>query len=242
MRVVKAEESLAPAPAIQLEMYRAILTARMTDERCWLLNRGGQAPFVISCQGQEGGQVGSVFALDRTQDWFAPYYRDLAVVMALGMTPEEILKSVMARAGEPNSGARQMPSHFGSRRLRIISQGSAVATQCLHAVGVALAARTRGESALAITYVGEGGTSQGDFHEALNFASVHRLAVIFLVENNSYAISVPQSLQMAITDVAERAAGYGMPGVVVDGQDVFSRSIASPVTPPTGLVPAVARP
>ena len=221
MRVVKAEESLAPAPAIQLEMYRAILTARMTDERCWLLNRGGQAPFVISCQGQEGGQVGSVFALDRTQDWFAPYYRDLAVVMALGMTPEEILKSVMARAGEPNSGARQMPSHFGSRRLRIISQGSAVATQCLHAVGVALAARTRGESALAITYVGEGGTSQGDFHEALNFASVHRLPVIFLVENNSYAISVPQSLQMAITDVAERAAGYGMPGVVVDGQDVL---------------------
>lgn len=221
MRVVKAEESLAPAPAIQLEMYRAILTARMTDERCWLLNRGGQAPFVISCQGQEGAQVGSVFALDRTQDWFAPYYRDLAVVMALGMTPEEILKSVMARAGEPNSGARQMPSHFGSRRLRIISQGSAVATQCLHAVGVALAARTRGESALAITYVGEGGTSQGDFHEALNFASVHHLPVIFLVENNSYAISVPQSLQMAITDVAERAAGYGMPGVVVDGQDVL---------------------
>lgn len=221
MRVVKAEESLAPAPAIQVEMYRAILMARMTDERCWLLNRGGQAPFVISCQGQEGAQVGSVFALDRTQDWFAPYYRDLGVVMALGMTPAEILKSVMARAGEPNSGARQMPSHFGSRRLRIISQGSAVATQCLHAVGVALAARTRGESALAITYVGEGGTSQGDFHEALNFASVHHLPVIFLVENNSYAISVPQSLQMAITDVADRAAGYGMPGVVVDGQDVL---------------------
>jgi 2-oxoisovalerate dehydrogenase E1 component alpha subunit len=176
---------------------------------------------VISCQGQEGAQVGSVFALDRTQDWFAPYYRDLAVVMALGMTPEEILKSVMARAGDPNSGARQMPSHFGSRRLRIISQGSAVATQCLHAVGVALAAQVRGESALAITYVGEGGTSQGDFHEALNFASVHRLPVIFVVENNSYAISVPQSLQMAITDVADRAAGYGMPGVVVDGQDVL---------------------
>jgi 2-oxoisovalerate dehydrogenase E1 component alpha subunit len=221
MRVVKAEEALAPAPAVQLEMYRAILMARMTDERCWLLNRGGQAPFVISCQGQEGAQVGSVFALDRTQDWFAPYYRDLGVVMALGMTAEDILRSVMARAGDPNSGARQMPSHFGSRRLRIISQGSAVATQCLHAVGVALAAQTRGERALAIAYVGEGGTSQGDFHEALNFASVHRLPVIFVVENNSYAISVPQSLQMAISNVADRAAGYGMPGVVVDGQDVL---------------------
>ncbi|HXA43842.1 MAG TPA: thiamine pyrophosphate-dependent dehydrogenase E1 component subunit alpha [Candidatus Solibacter sp.] len=221
MRVVKAEEAAQPSPQTQVEMYRVLLTARMTDERCWLLNRGGQAPFVISCQGQEGAQVGSVFALDRTQDWFAPYYRDLGVVMALGMTPEDILKSVMGRAGDPNSGGRQMPSHFSSRRLRIISQGSAVATQVLHAVGAALAARTRGESALAIAYVGEGGTSQGDFHEALNFASVHRLPVIFMVENNSYAISVPQNLQMAITDVADRASGYGMPGVVVDGQDVL---------------------
>ncbi len=147
MRVVKAEEAALPSPETQVEMYRVLLTARMTDERCWLLNRGGQAPFVISCQGQEGAQVGSVFALDRTQDWFAPYYRDLGVVMALGMTPEDILKSVMGRAGDPNSGGRQMPSHFSSRRLRIISQGSAVATQVLHAVGAALAARTRGESA-----------------------------------------------------------------------------------------------
>lgn len=221
MRVVKAEEAAAPAPKTQVQMYRAMLLARMTDQRCWLLNRGGKAPFVISCQGQEGAQVGTVFALDRSQDWFAPYYRDLAVVMALGMTAEDILRSVMGRAGDPNSGGKQMPSHFSSRKLRIISQGSAVATQTLHAVGAALAARTRGEKALAITYVGEGGTSQGDFHEALNFASVHRLPVIFVVENNAYAISVPQSLQMAIENVADRAAGYGIPGHVVNGQDVL---------------------
>ncbi|MEA2645619.1 MAG: 2-oxoisovalerate dehydrogenase component alpha subunit [Chloroflexota bacterium] len=207
--------------ATQRAMYRAMLMARMTDERCWLLNRGGKAPFVISCQGQEGAQVGSVFALDREQDWFVPYYRDLAVVMALGMTPEDIFKSVMGRAGEPNSGARQMPSHFGSRKLRIVSQGSSVATQCLHAVGTALASKIRGEKAVSICYVGEGGTSQGDFHEALNFASVHRLPVIMFVENNQYAISVPQDLQMAVQDVAIRAAGYGIPGFVVDGQDVF---------------------
>ena len=221
MRVVKAGHGIDPDAATQVEMYRTMLLARMTDERCWLLNRGGKAPFVISCQGQEGAQVGSVYALDRTQDWFAPYYRDLAVAMALGVTAEEILKSVMARQGDTSSGARQMPSHFSSRKLRIISQGSAVATQCLHAVGAALAAKSRNEKAVAITYVGEGGTSQGDFHEALNFASVHRLAVIFLVENNSYAISVPQNLQMAITDVADRASAYGMPGYVVDGQDVL---------------------
>jgi 2-oxoisovalerate dehydrogenase E1 component alpha subunit len=202
------------------EMYRAMLTARMVDERCWLLNRGGKAPFVISCQGQEGAQVGSVYALDRTQDWFAPYYRDLAVVMALGETPKDIFLSVMGKAGEPNSGARQMPSHFGNRKLRIISQGSSVGTQALHAVGTALASKSRGEKAVSISYVGEGGTSQGDFHEAMNFASVHRLPVIFFVENNSYAISVPQNLQMAIEDVADRARGYNMPGLVVDGQDV----------------------
>ena len=221
MKLVKAAPVEGIEPATLRQMYRAMLLARMVDERCWLLNRGGKAPFVISCQGQEGAQVGSVFALDRTQDWFAPYYRDLAVVLALGETARDILLSVMGKAGDPNSGARQMPSHFGSRRLRIISQGSSVGTQALHAVGTALASKSRGESAVSISYVGEGGTSQGDFHEAMNFASVHRLPVIFLVENNSYAISVPQSLQMAIGDVADRAAGYGMPGVVVDGQDVL---------------------
>lgn len=220
MKLVKPDAASEIEPGILREMYRAMLTARMVDERCWLLNRGGQAPFVISCQGQEGAQVGSVFALDRTQDWFAPYYRDLAVVMALGETARDILLSVMGKAGEPNSGARQMPSHFGNRKLRIISQGSSVGTQALHAVGTALASKSRGEKAVSISYVGEGGTSQGDFHEAMNFASVHNLPVIFFVENNNYAISVPQNLQMAIHDVAVRAQGYNMPGIVVDGQDV----------------------
>jgi 2-oxoisovalerate dehydrogenase E1 component alpha subunit len=209
-------------PDVLRDMYRVMLMARMVDERCWLLNRGGAAPFVISCQGQEAAQVGSVFALQPGNDWFAPYYRDLGVVMALGMTPEDILRSVLGKAGDPNSGSRQMPSHFGSRRLHIISQGSSVATQCLHAVGTALASKIRGEKAVSINYVGEGGTSQGDWHEALNFASVHSLPVIFFVENNNYAISVPLSLQMAVKDVALRAQGYGIPGVVVDGQDVLA--------------------
>jgi 2-oxoisovalerate dehydrogenase E1 component alpha subunit len=221
---VRREVEVPGQPPTKLlrEMYRVILLARMVDERCWLLNRGGKAPFVISCQGQEAAQVGSAFALDHSKDWFAPYYRDLGVVLALGMTAEQIFASVMGRATDPNSGARQMPSHFSSRKMRVISQGSSVATQCLHAVGAALASKTRGDGAVAITYVGEGGTSQGDFHEALNFASVHSLPCIFLVENNSYAISVPQSLQMAVRDVAVRAQGYGMPGVVVDGQDVVA--------------------
>src|SRR4030081_1720281 len=107
MKLVKPEAAPEIDAATLREMYRAMLMARMVDERCWLLNRGGRAPFVISCQGQEGAQVGSVFALDRSQDWFAPYYRDLAVVLALGETPEDILMSVMGKAGDPNSGARQ---------------------------------------------------------------------------------------------------------------------------------------
>ena len=218
----KVAEEPGLSPEVLRDMYRMMLMARMVDERCWLLNRGGAAPFVISCQGQEAAQVGSVFALQPGHDWFAPYYRDLGVVLALGLTPEDIFRSVLARAGEPNSGARQMPSHFGSRKFKIISQGSSVATQCLHAVGTALASKIRGEDAVSINYVGEGGTSQGDWHEAMNFASVHRLPVIFVVENNNYAISVPLSLQMAVKDVADRAPGYAMPGVVVDGQDVLA--------------------
>jgi 2-oxoisovalerate dehydrogenase E1 component alpha subunit len=221
VRVAGGHDHLQPDDQTLVAMYRAMLLARMVDERCWLLNRGGKAPFVISCQGQEGAQVGSAFALDRERDWFVPYYRDLGVVMALGITVEDILRSVMGRAGDPSSGARQMPSHFSSRRLRIVSQSSVVATQCLHAVGTALASKSRGEPVVTICYVGEGGTSQGDFHEALNFASIHRLPLVMLVENNSYAISVPQSLQMAVRDVADRAAGYGIPGHVVDGQDVL---------------------
>jgi 2-oxoisovalerate dehydrogenase E1 component alpha subunit len=170
---VEVAKALGLDVATLRDMYRAMLLARMVDERCWLLNRGGKAPFVISCQGQEAAQVGSVYALDRAKDWFAPYYRDLGVVLALGMTAEDIFCSVLGRAADPNSGARQMPSHFGSRKLRIISQGSSVATQALHSVGVALATKVRGEDAVSISYVGEGGTSQGDFHEAMNFASVH---------------------------------------------------------------------
>ena len=237
---VAADPGARPDDDVLVEMYRAMLLARMVDERCWLLNRGGKAPFVISCQGQEGAQVGSVFALDRDRDWFVPYYRDLAVVMALGVTAEEILLSTMGRAGDTSSGSRQMPSHFGSRQRRIVSQGSAVATQCLHAAGTALASKSRGEPVVTICYVGEGGTSQGDFHEALNFASIHRLPLVMMVENNNYAISVPQNLQMAVPDVAIRAEGYGIPGWWSTAR-TCSPSGAPRARRPTGPAPVTGR-
>jgi Pyruvate/2-oxoglutarate dehydrogenase complex, dehydrogenase (E1) component, eukaryotic type, alpha subunit len=138
------------------------------------------------------------------------------------MTPYEIFLGLFAKAEDPSSGGRQMPSHWGSRRLGIISHSSPIATQVPHAAGIAYAARYRGEDAVVGCWFGEGATSAGAWHEGLNFAGIHKLPVIFVCENNYYAISVGQPLQMAIDNVADRAAGYGFPGVVVDGNDVLA--------------------
>ena len=218
-----AKEDAAQKAGLDAEalrtMFRHMVRARVLDERMWVLNRQGRAPFVISCQGHEAAQVGIAMALRPGYDWAAPYYRDLAVTLVLGMTPRDHLLATMARADDPNSGSRQMPSHFGCRRLNIITGGSPVATQVLHAAGAALAAKVRGEDAVAFTSLGEGSTSEGDFHEGLNFAAVHHLPLITVVENNGFAISVPWDKQMPLKDVAERARAYGMPGVIVDGGD-----------------------
>ena len=205
-----------------LRIYEVMRLARAVDERMWLINRQGRAPFVISCQGQEGAQVGIAAALRPGSDWVAPYYRDAGVVLWFGMTARDQMLSFFARREDPNSGGRQMPGHFGSRRLHIVTGGSPVATQLLHAAGVALASKQRKEDAVTAAFFGEGAASQGDTHEAMNFAGIHKLAVVFICENNGYAISVPQSHQMAIQNVADRAAGYGFPGVVVDGNDVLA--------------------
>jgi 2-oxoisovalerate dehydrogenase E1 component alpha subunit len=205
-----------------LRIYEVMRLARAVDERMWLINRQGRAPFVISCQGQEGAQVGTAAALHPGSDWVAPYYRDAGVVLWFGMTARDQMLSFFARREDPNSAGRQMPGHFGSRRLHIVTGGSPVATQLLHAAGVALASKQRKEDAVTAAYFGEGAASQGDTHEAMNFAGIHKLAVLFICENNGYAISVPQTHQMAIQNVADRAAGYGFPGVVVDGNDVLA--------------------
>ncbi|WP_164218112.1 thiamine pyrophosphate-dependent dehydrogenase E1 component subunit alpha [Virgibacillus sp. YIM 98842] len=202
-----------------LEMYKTMLLARKLDERMWLLNRAGKIPFVISCQGQEAAQVGASFALDREKDYAAPYYRDMGVVLAFGMTAKELMLSGFAKAEDPNSGGRQMPGHFGQKKNRILTGSSPVTTQLPHAVGVALAAKMEKESFVSFVTLGEGSSNQGDFHEGLNFAGVHKLPVITMVENNKYAISVPIEKQLASETVAERGQSYGMPGVTVDGND-----------------------
>ncbi|MGH7667809.1 MAG: thiamine pyrophosphate-dependent dehydrogenase E1 component subunit alpha [Candidatus Dormibacteria bacterium] len=204
------------------DMYRDMLLGRLLDQRVLVLNRQGRAPFAISGQGHEAAQVGVGYALRRDYDWIVPYYRDISLVLVMGMEPKDQLLAALAKAGDPNSGARQMPAHYSSRAHNIVTGGSPVATQILHAVGVALAFKYRREDRVVVVSVGEGGTSEGDWHEGLNWAAIHQLPVIFLIENNAYAISVPQSLQMAVDHVAQRAAGYGMPGQCVDGGDVLA--------------------
>jgi 2-oxoisovalerate dehydrogenase E1 component alpha subunit len=203
-------------------MYRTMVTARVVDEAAFRLNRQGKAPFVVPVSGHEGCQVGTAWAMQRGRDVWLPYYRDVGVVLVAGMTPYDIFLGLFAKADDPSSGGRQMPSHWGSRRLGIISHSSPIASQLPHAAGIAYAIRYRGEDAVVGSWFGEGATSEGIWHEALNFAGIHRLPVVFVCENNRYAISVAQDKQMAIENVADRAAGYGFPGVVVDGNDVLA--------------------
>ncbi|MBA2490039.1 MAG: thiamine pyrophosphate-dependent dehydrogenase E1 component subunit alpha [Chloroflexi bacterium] len=205
-----------------LAMYGLMSVARAIDERMWVLNRAGKIPFVISGQGHEGAQGAIAYPLRKGHDWMVPYYRSVASLLTFGMHPREIMVAQFARAVDPSSGGRQMPGHYGTAERNILSVSSPVATQVLHATGIAYAAKLRQTGQVAITYLGEGSSNQGDFHEALNFAGIHKLPVVFVVENNGYAISVPMNLQSAVEDIAVRGAGYAMPGIIADGSDVLA--------------------
>jgi 2-oxoisovalerate dehydrogenase E1 component alpha subunit len=203
-----------------IEMYRMMLLARFCDERQWGFNRQGKAPFVVPVSGHEGAQVGSGWAFEKGKDVFCPYYRDMALVLVAGFTPTDIFMGLFGKAKDPSSAGRQMPAHWGSRRLNIITGSSPIATQCLHAAGVAYSRKLKKDDSVVGTWFGEGGTSEGDWHGAMNFAGIHKLPLVFVCENNQYAISVHESKQVA-GRVYKRAEGYGMPGVEADGNDVL---------------------
>ncbi len=208
---------MAPNP---LELYRTMLLARSLDERMWQLNRQGRAHFAVPCAGHEGAAAGFAFALDPARDWLVPHYRDLAALLVYGVTPREVICHLLGKATDPMSGGRQMYAHWGYASRKIFSVSSPQPNHVTHAVGIALASKLRRENSVTWCGFGEGSSSKGDVHEAMNFAAIHKLPIIFCVENNSYAISTPQKLQMAIENVADRAAGYGFRGVVVNGSDV----------------------
>ena len=203
-------------------MLRNMYLQRTFDNRGFQLNRQGKIPFALGSEGHEGLQAGAAMAFERGRDVLVPYYRDIGLVMGVGMSPFDALLSMFAR-GEDRSGGRQFPNHYTHRRLGIMSISSIIAAQLPHAVGAAYAFKLRKEAGRAVLATfGEGATSEGEWHESVNFAAVHRLPIVFLCENNEWAISTPQATQMVVRDVIDKAAGYGLPGAVCDGSDAIA--------------------
>lgn len=201
-----------------VEMYRMMVKARKFDEMALMLQRTGKITFFVSGIGQEAAQVAAAFALEAHKDYFLPYYRDYGFVLSVGMTLKELMLSLFNRGEDPTSGGRQMVGHFSHKKHHIVTGSSPVTTQAAHAVGFALAAKMKKQDFVSYVTFGEGSSNQGDFHESCNFAGVHKLPVIFLCENNQYAISIPVHRQVA-GNIYERAIGYGFPGYQVDGND-----------------------
>ena len=201
-----------------VEMYRCMLLARRMDDRMWALNRQGRAPFVVSSSGHEAVQVASVFAFDPEIDWLLPYYRDMGVALAWGSPVVDVLAAVFTRKTDPTSGGRQLPNHWSDPDRRVLTHSSTIATQYPHAAGIAQALRLDGRPGVVAVYGGEGSTSEGDWHEMMNFAGIHSLPLICIIENNRYAISVAEAEQVG-GRIVDRANGYGVTGVEVDGND-----------------------
>ena len=201
------------------EWFYYMLLGRHIDYRFQVLNRQGRAPFIISCAGHEAAQIGVSWPLKPKYDWVSPYYRDVVLCMRMGVTPLDLMLAVLAKPADPASGGKQTPGHFSDTRLNIISGGSPVATQMVHGAGVAYALKMDGSDKVVMTNYGEGAGSEGDTHEAFNFAAIYKLPEVFVCENNGFAISTPFNKEYAIDHVAQRAAGYGFPGVTVDGRD-----------------------
>ena len=203
-----------------LQLHHWMYMAKALDDRMHMLVKQGRAPFVGSSRGHEGIQVASTAALG-PDDWLVPHYRGLANAIVRGLTMKEWMLAVFAKADDPLSAGRNIPGGcYSYRRLKIASVSQVVASWIPKAAGIAYAAKLKGEGSVTLCTFGDGAASEGDFHEGVNFAAVHRLPVVFVCENNSYAISVPIRLQMANPNIADRAAGYGIAGVTVDGTDV----------------------
>jgi len=190
-----------------IKLYLNMVKSRLMDDKMLIMLKQGKSFFHIGAGGHEAIQTAAAFAMQPGHDYAYPYYRDLAFVLQYGVTLKEVFLNFLARADDPSSGGRQMSNHYGNRKQRIVSQSSPTGTQYLQAVGTALGAVKEGKDEVVYVSSGEGTTSQGDFHEALNWASRDRLPVIFLIENNKYAISVPVAEQMSGESVYKFTAG-----------------------------------
>lgn len=201
--------------------YRTMLLSRLLDEKTITLYKQNKCHFQISCAGHEGIQVAAAKVFRAGHDWLYPYYRDMALMVGLGMTPEQLMMNAMNKVEDPNSHGRMMPMHYCSVDLRVPPQSSPTGSQFLQAVGCALGAKMKHLDEVVYVSAGEGTCSQGDFHEALNWASREKLPVIFVVQNNSYAISVHISEQLAGSSVATLVQNYeNLATAEVNGSDI----------------------
>ncbi len=201
-------------------MYRFMLLVRRFDERMMLLQRQGRIGFFIDSTGQEAAQIGTASAFT-SNDWVYVSYRDAGVCLVKGVPLKGLVDQLMANADDPNKG-RQMGTHWGYRDQNVVSISSPVASRLPQAVGTAYAAKFKKDNVVTLTSFGDGATSQGEFHAAMNFAGVYKLPVVFLCENNQYAISTPVRRQTASANIAMKAEAYGFEGVLVDGNDVLA--------------------
>jgi pyruvate dehydrogenase E1 component alpha subunit/2-oxoisovalerate dehydrogenase E1 component alpha subunit len=226
VRMLQADGKLVPGskPLVDDATLRSIhVTMRLVralDERMITLQRQGRAGFYGACTGEEAAVLGSAAAL-RPVDWIVPALRQNSAMLLRGFPLTQYVCQVLGNSGDVMK-ARQMPSHHAATSVRQVSWSSCIANQLVHAVGMAMAIRIRREDEIVVGYVGDGGTSEGDFHVAMNLAGLWKPPVVLICQNNQWAISVPLEKQTLVTRIADKAEGYGLPGIRVDGNDVLA--------------------
>jgi len=226
IRVLREDGSLDPehdpglSPDEVITIFRHMVLTRLIDERLVALQRQGRIGFHIGSVGEEAAVLGSAYAM-REQDWLFPCYREFGAALMRGLPLGTFIDNMFGNANDTVKG-RQMPDHYTSKKTRWLSISSPVGTQITQAVGLAWAAKLQKRDEAALVYFGDGATSSGEFHSGMNFAGVFRVPVVFFLRNNGWAISVPVERQTASRTFAEKGAAYGVPGVRVDGNDMFA--------------------
>src|SRR2546422_4267031 len=220
MRAAQKLETPPIPREVLLRLYREMVRLRTLDERMMTLQRQGRVGFYGACTGQEAATLASAIALEAS-DWIFPALREGGAMLLRGFPLVPYLCQVFGNSGDETKG-RQMPSHMASRSVNQVSWSSCIASQLPQAVGAAMAARLKGDRTVVAAYLGDGATSTGDFHVALNFAGVFKPPVVFICQNNHWAISVPTQKQTASESIAVKSVAYGFPGVKVDGNDTVA--------------------
>lgn len=231
-RILASDGTLVPGAEVPklsssdlLLLYRTMLLNRLIDEKMTKLQRQGRIGFFVGSTGEEAAIIGSAFAL-KESDWIVPCYREIGAALLRGYPLYDFMCQLFGNERDVLKG-RQMPCHWGSAELRIASISSTVGSQIPHATGIAQAIRISGNDEAVLVYFGDGATSEGDFHVALNFAGVYKAPVVFLCRNNQWAISVPFKKQTASKNIAIKAQAYGIKGIQVDGNDVLAVYVAT---------------